>query len=64
MAQIERWQAHIKRIREKYQVGDRPVTQFNPGSPNEHHHIGTSQNQPEHIPSFLRKHSRDPAIAV
>jgi hypothetical protein len=64
LAQIERRQARIRRIREKHQAGDRPVNQFNPGSPNEHHNIGNSQNQPENIPLFLRKHSGDPAIAV
>jgi hypothetical protein len=64
LAQIERRQARIRRICEKYQAGDWPVNQFNPGSPNGHHNIGKSQNQPENIPSFLCKHSGDPAIVV
>jgi hypothetical protein len=32
--------------------------------PNVHHVIGKSQNKPESIPMFLRKHAADPAIAV
>jgi hypothetical protein len=64
LAQIERRQARIRRIHEKHQASNRPVNPFNPGSPNEHHNIGKSQNQPENIPLFLRKHSGDPAIAV
>jgi hypothetical protein len=64
LAQIECRQARIRHIREKHQASDGSVNQFIPGPPNEHHSIGKSQNQPENIPSFLRKHSGDPAIAV
>ena len=31
-------------------------------TPLEHHHIGLSQNQHEHIGTFLRKNSGDPAV--
>lgn len=33
-------------------------------TPQEHHHIGLSQNLHEHIGTFLRKHAGDPAIKV
>lgn len=29
-----------------------------------HHHIGKSQNEPEHIGTFLSKNAGDPAIKV
>jgi hypothetical protein len=29
-----------------------------------HHHIGVSQNQYEHIGTFLRTHNGDPAVNV
>ena len=31
-------------------------------TPEAHHHIGSSQNYPEHIPNFLRVHEGDPAV--
>jgi len=33
-------------------------------TPDAHFHIGKSQNSPENVMMFLRKHSEDPAIKV
>lgn len=33
-------------------------------SPRSHHHIGKSEDEPEHIGTFLRTHQGDPAITV
>jgi hypothetical protein len=33
-------------------------------TPQEHHHIGVSQNRFEHIGTFLRQHAGDPAVQV
>ena len=61
---MERREARIRRIRDKLQHANRKTDEFLPGTPNVHHVIAKSQNRPEHIPSFLRKHVGDPAIAV
>jgi hypothetical protein len=64
LAQIERRQVRIRRIRDRHKTANRPDAEIPPGMPNVHHVIGKSQNQPESIPMFLRKHAGDPAIAV
>jgi hypothetical protein len=64
MAQIERRQARLRRIRR--QLPTHMIKQREPvvKSPEEHHHIGFSQNNHEHIGTFLQKHTGDPAIQV
>jgi hypothetical protein len=62
MAQIERRQARIRRIRAKNFPDKKPDAVAN--DPDVHHHIGKSQNNPEHIGFFVQKHSGDPAIKV
>jgi hypothetical protein len=66
LARIERRQARLRLIRQKV-AGAFPraarkerVSQ----DPDAHHHIGVSENHPEHIGSFLRAHDGDPAIKV
>jgi hypothetical protein len=64
MAQIERRQARIRRIRArnfgvKEHEADKIAT-----SPDVHHHIGKSQNHPEHVSLFVQKNSADPAVQV
>jgi hypothetical protein len=64
LAQIERRQARIRRIRARNFANTkiRPETLTN--TANVHHHIGKSQDHWEHLGSFLQKHSGDPAIEV
>jgi hypothetical protein len=64
LAQIERRQARIRRIRDRHKTANQPDAEIPPGMPNVHHVIGKSQNQPESIPTFLQKHAGDPAISV
>lgn len=61
LAEIERREARIRRIRMRL---GRARGERVPTSLEEHHHIGKSQNQFEHIGSFLRRNSGDPAIKV
>ena len=64
MAQIERREARIHRIRERHSKEGRFQGEMVASTPEEHHHIGLSQNKFEHIGTFLRKQSGDPAIRV
>jgi hypothetical protein len=66
LAQIERREARIRRIREKTSAVGNPVDreEYHPGAPNVHHVIGKSQARPENILLFLRKHAGDPAVVV
>jgi hypothetical protein len=64
LAEIERRQARIRRIRQTHEnVGllqDKDIAQ----TPEAHHHIGKSENFPEHVGTFLQKNSGDPAVKV
>jgi hypothetical protein len=62
MTQIERRQTRIRRL--KHKISDRPEPEDVATTPAAHHHIGSSQNRPEHIPTFLRANEGDPAIQV
>lgn len=67
LAQIERRQARIRRIRKKLTESSLSVNcepeQSNCDAPL-HHHIGLSENHPQHIGSFIRAHLDDPATKV
>jgi hypothetical protein len=64
LARIERREARLRSIRaklaDKEQYRNEPVA----STPQEHHHIGTSQNHFEHVGMFLQRHSGDPAVKV
>jgi hypothetical protein len=62
LARIERREARLRRIRAKLSKDNTREAVGN--TPHEHHHIGVSQNQFEHLGTFLRDHSGDPAIKV
>lgn len=64
LTQIERRQTHICRIRARVSTDKRVKRETVACTPQEHHHIGHSQNQYEHIGTFLRKYAGDPAIKV
>lgn len=68
MAQIERRQARIKRIRQRLGVTNSATyserNQHQDGNPALHHHIGLSENHFLHIGTFLRENVMDPAIKV
>jgi hypothetical protein len=66
LARIERRQARIRLIRQKMTKAVPGPTKNEPASnnPEAHHHIGVSEKHPEHIGSFLRAHTGDPAITV
>jgi hypothetical protein len=64
MAQIERRQTRIRRIREQYRKAGKITHEEVPTLPDSHHVIGKSQNHPEHISLFLQKYSGDPAVQV
>ena len=64
MAQIERRQARLRRIRRKLPSHVLKQREIVTKSPHEHHHIGHSQNNYEHVGTFLQKHTGDPAIQV
>lgn len=61
LTEIERREARIRRIRMR--LGRARGEQV-PRSLEEHHHIGKSQNEFEHIGTFLRRNSGDPATKV
>jgi hypothetical protein len=63
MTRIERRQARIRRIKHKLTAKMAQVENV-ASAPEAHHHIGSSQNRYEHIPSFLHAHEGDPAILV
>jgi hypothetical protein len=64
LTQIERRQARIRRIRvrlrDSLRIPHEPVAE----TPQEHHHIGLSQHQYEHIGTFLGQNAGDPAVKV
>jgi hypothetical protein len=64
VAQIERRQARLRRIQSRLPVHVLNRRERVVGSPSAHHHIGCSQNNYEHIGTFLHKHAGDPAIQV
>lgn len=63
---IERRHARIRRIRQSFDRRHKlgKVTNDTACTPEGHHHIGMSQNQPVELGAFLRKNSGDPAIKV
>ena len=64
LVQIERRQTRIRRIRSKLHSGRQAQREVVANTPHEHHHIGLSQNQYEHIGTFLQKNANDPAVKV
>ncbi|KIM74574.1 hypothetical protein PILCRDRAFT_14341 [Piloderma croceum F 1598] len=62
MACIERRQARIRRIRARSGAGSSTQCEQCANTPQEHHHIGLSQNQHQHIGTFLRTNAGDPAV--
>jgi hypothetical protein len=64
LAQIERRQARIRRIQARLHHNKQTQREAVANTPHEHHHIGLSQNQHEHIGTFLRKNTSDPAVKV
>lgn len=64
MTQIERRQARIRRIYERLGESRETRDEENACTPDVHHHIGKSQNYPEHIGLFLQQHAGDPAVKV
>jgi hypothetical protein len=66
LAQIERRQARIRRIRQK--MAGLPASGMKHdhlvNDPEVHHHIGAAENHAQHLGSFLKANSGDPAIAV
>lgn len=64
LAQIERREARIRRIRHKLRQGKKPADDQIDNNPVIHHHIGVSQNEFIEIGQFLRSNSGDPAINV
>jgi hypothetical protein len=63
LAQIERREAHLRRIRARLPE-NRTWSEAVASTPKEHHHIGASQNNYEHIGTFLHNHADDPAVQV
>ena len=64
LAQIERREARLRRIRARLSKGSDNAGEAVGNTPHEHHHIRVSQKQSEHLGTFLRDHSEDPAIKV
>ena len=64
MTQIERRQARVRRIRARNFKVNKPETENVPRDPDTHHHIGKSQNEPEHVSLFVQKYEGDPAVKV
>lgn len=64
MAQIERRQARLRRIRARNYAEGNPEKEAVAISPEVHHSIGKSENHPEHIGSFVQKNLGDPAVKV
>jgi hypothetical protein len=72
MTKLERRQSRIRQIRK--QLGSaktRPSAQMEDddeaattGTPDLHHHIAKSQNNPLHIGTYLQSHDNDPATKV
>lgn len=64
IASIERREARILSIRYKQLLQGAAAEEEVATSPEAHFHVGKSQNFPEHIPLFLKRHAGDPAIKV
>jgi hypothetical protein len=64
MAQIERHQARIHRICAQNFASKKLEKEAVVISPDVHHCIGKSQNEPEHTGLFVQKHSGNPAVKV
>jgi hypothetical protein len=66
LTQIERRRTRIRLIRQRKmsELSGAKQKEFVADSPEAHHHIGTAENNPEHIGSFLRLHTGDPAVKV
>jgi len=64
LAQIERRETRLRRIRARLSREGRIHSEVVARTPQEHHHIGVSQNYYEHVGGFLRKHAGNPAIRV
>jgi hypothetical protein len=64
IAQIERHQARLRRIRAYYRKAGKTSSEDVAISLEAHHVIELSQNFPEYIPVFLERHRGDPAIQV
>ena len=62
LTQIERRQTRIQRIKQKLssQSGPEDIAM----TPDVHHHIGLSEKYFEHVGTFIRMHSGDPAVKV
>jgi len=63
LTQIERRQARICRIKQNLSTRSHYSEEVSK-SPDVHHHIGIHENYYEHIGTFLRTHSADPAVKV
>ncbi|KIM78572.1 hypothetical protein PILCRDRAFT_11038 [Piloderma croceum F 1598] len=62
LTQIERRETCLCRIRAKLSTDHRIENEAVPTSPQEHHHIGVTENHYDHIGTFLRDNAGDPAI--
>src|SRR5882762_12004525 len=63
LARIERREARLRRVRARL-PGNGGLEEQVAKTPQEHHHIGVSQNHHEHIGTSLRRNAGDPAIKV
>lgn len=64
LASIERRQARIRRISARVSAPCATLPEQVPNTPDEHHHIGKAQNDPEDLMIFVRRHTDDPAANV
>lgn len=64
MAQLERRAARLRRVRARLTREGGLQPEAVPSTPQEHHHIGATQNNYIHIGTFLQKNTGDPAIQV
>lgn len=63
LAQIERRQARLRRIRQNIQTMGvkKDLQSSSPTDLSSHHHIGVSENLPQHIGCFIQENQGDPA---
>ena len=64
LAQIERRQLRIWRIRERVDATHQTLPEPIPNNPKEHYQIGKSQNYPVDVSNFSQQNSNDPAVKV
>lgn len=69
LVQIERRQARLRRIHQRFSTGNKPLqesrgSRSNDVDPAVHHHIGVGENKPIHIGRFCQEHADDPAAMV